>query len=76
LRALSFQPEFPRVRAIVIGRFAKSGGVTRENLTALIGEIPALYHLPVIANGDFGHMSPILNPALQAAPASASAGLS
>jgi len=60
LRALSFQPEFPSVRAMVIGRFANSGRVTRENLTALIREIPALRHLPVIGNCDFGHMTPIL----------------
>jgi muramoyltetrapeptide carboxypeptidase LdcA involved in peptidoglycan recycling len=60
LRALSFQPEFPSVRAIVIGRFANSGRVTSENLAALIREIPALRHLPVIGNCDFGHMTPIL----------------
>jgi muramoyltetrapeptide carboxypeptidase LdcA involved in peptidoglycan recycling len=60
LRALSFQSEFPNVRAVVIGRFAKSGRMSRENLTALIGEIPALRHLPVIGNCDFGHMTPIL----------------
>jgi muramoyltetrapeptide carboxypeptidase LdcA involved in peptidoglycan recycling len=60
LRALSFQPGFPGARAIVIGRFAKSGRITRENLTALIREIPALHRLPVIGNCDFGHMSPIL----------------
>ena len=60
LRALSFLPEFPEVRAIVIGRFAKSGRMTRENLTAVIHEIPALRHLPVIGNCDFGHMTPIL----------------
>ena len=60
LRALSFQPEFPNVRAIVIGRFAKSGRVTRENLAALVHEIPALHPLPVIANCDFGHTAPIV----------------
>ena len=60
LRALSFQPEFPKVRAIVIGRFAKSGRVTCDNLAALIREIPALHHLPVIGNCDFGHVTPIL----------------
>jgi muramoyltetrapeptide carboxypeptidase LdcA involved in peptidoglycan recycling len=60
LRALSFQPEFPNVRAIVVGRFAQSGCVTRENLGALISEIPALQQLPVIGNCDFGHMNPIL----------------
>ncbi|MFZ1072528.1 MAG: S66 peptidase family protein [Verrucomicrobiia bacterium] len=60
LRALSFLPEFPEVRAIVIGRYAKSGGVTRENLAALFGEIPALRHLPVVANCDFGHTTPVV----------------
>jgi muramoyltetrapeptide carboxypeptidase LdcA involved in peptidoglycan recycling len=60
LRALSFQPEFPQVRAIVIGRYAKSGGVTRENLAALIREIHSLDRLPIIGNCDFGHTMPIL----------------
>ena len=60
LRALSFQPEFPGVRAIVIGRYAQSGLVTQENLAELIRDIPALNHLPVIGNCDFGHVNPIL----------------
>lgn len=60
LRALAFLPEFAKVRGLVIGRFARSGGVTRENLTVLIGEIPALRHLPVIANCDFGHTTPMV----------------
>jgi len=60
LRSLSFLPEFSNVRAIVIGRFARSGEVTRENLAKLIGEIPALRHLPVIANCDFGHTTPVV----------------
>lgn len=58
LRALSFQPEFSGVRAIVLGRYARNGGVTRENLTALVRQIPALKHLPIIANCDFGHTTP------------------
>ena len=60
LRALAFLPEFANVRGLVIGRFARNGGVTRENLTALSGEIPALRHLPVIANCDFGHTTPMV----------------
>ena len=60
LRALTFLPGFANVRALVIGRFARSGGVTRENLTALIREIPALRSLPVIANVDFGHTTPMM----------------
>jgi muramoyltetrapeptide carboxypeptidase LdcA involved in peptidoglycan recycling len=60
LRALSFQPEFPAVRAIVLGRYASNSGVTRKNLSALIGQIPALNRLPIIANCDFGHTTPIV----------------
>jgi muramoyltetrapeptide carboxypeptidase len=59
LRALSFQPGFSGVRALVIGRFARGGGVTRENLAALLREIRALRGIPVIANCDFGHTTPI-----------------
>ena len=60
LRALAFQPAFRHVRGIVLGRFPSSGGVTRENLTALIASLPALKHLPVAANCDFGHTTPAL----------------
>ena len=59
LRALSLQPGFSGVRAIVLGRFAQSGGVTRDNLAELIGAIPAFAHLPVVANCDFGHTTPV-----------------
>jgi muramoyltetrapeptide carboxypeptidase len=59
LRALSYQPQFHGVRAVVLGRYATAGGVTRENLTALIGAIPALSRLPVVANCDFGHTTPV-----------------
>jgi muramoyltetrapeptide carboxypeptidase LdcA involved in peptidoglycan recycling len=59
LRSLAFQPAFGGVRGIVLGRFARNGRVTRENLTELIRAIPALAHLPVVANCDFGHTTPI-----------------
>jgi hypothetical protein len=38
----------------------KLGDLTRENLTVLIRGIPALHHLSVIGNCDFGHMNHIL----------------
>ena len=60
LRALAFQPGFSGVRGIVLGRYGRNGGVTRENLTHLLREIPALNRLPIIANGDFGHTAPIV----------------
>jgi muramoyltetrapeptide carboxypeptidase LdcA involved in peptidoglycan recycling len=59
LRSLTFLPEFAKVRGLVLGRFARSGGVTRENLATLLREIPALRPLPVIANCDFGHTTPM-----------------
>jgi muramoyltetrapeptide carboxypeptidase LdcA involved in peptidoglycan recycling len=59
LRSLSFQPGFSGVRGIALGRYARSGGVTREKLTALITANASLKHLPVLANCDFGHITPI-----------------
>jgi muramoyltetrapeptide carboxypeptidase len=60
LRSLSFQPGFSGVRAIAIGRYARSGGITRDHLTALIAANSSLKHLPVVANCDFGHITPIV----------------
>ncbi|HYG35876.1 MAG TPA: LD-carboxypeptidase, partial [Clostridia bacterium] len=60
LRSLSFLPDFPQVRGLVIGRYARSAGVTREKLVALLEGLPALRRLPVIANCDFGHTTPVL----------------
>jgi muramoyltetrapeptide carboxypeptidase LdcA involved in peptidoglycan recycling len=59
LRSLSFQPGFSDIRAIALGRYQSSGGVTREKLAKLVGEIPALNRMPIVANCDFGHTTPI-----------------
>jgi muramoyltetrapeptide carboxypeptidase len=59
LRALAFQPAFAGVRGIVLGRYARDGRITRENLTEVVRQIPALRGLPVIANCDFGHTAPV-----------------
>jgi muramoyltetrapeptide carboxypeptidase LdcA involved in peptidoglycan recycling len=64
LRALTFQPGFSGVRGLVLGRYARSGGVTRENLTALLQHISALNHLPIVANADFGHTTPMVTLAI------------
>ncbi len=60
LRALSFQASFESVRAIVLGRYARSARVNRDNLAALIRSNPAVARLPVIGNFDFGHTTPIM----------------
>jgi muramoyltetrapeptide carboxypeptidase LdcA involved in peptidoglycan recycling len=60
VRALTMQPGFGGVRGIVIGRYARDGRIDRGKMTAMIKNIPALTNLPVIANCDFGHTTPIL----------------
>jgi muramoyltetrapeptide carboxypeptidase LdcA involved in peptidoglycan recycling len=60
LRALTYQPGFDRVLGIVIGRFPRDAGVKQENLLRLIQAIPALSRIPVLANCDFGHTTPML----------------
>lgn len=60
LRALSFQPFFEGVRAIVLGRYPRSAGVNRDNLAGAIRSNPAMARLPVIGNCDFGHTTPVM----------------
>jgi muramoyltetrapeptide carboxypeptidase len=60
LRALSFQPGFRSVRGIVLGRYARSEGVNREKIVALVQNIPALAGIPIVANCDFGHTTPMM----------------
>lgn len=59
LQALAYQPDFANVKALVIGRFQKASGLTREKLDYIVRSIPQLRGLPVIANADFGHTTPM-----------------
>jgi muramoyltetrapeptide carboxypeptidase len=60
LESLIQQPGFSGVRGIVIGRFQKESVVTREMLRQMIKDKPKLAGMPVIANADFGHTSPMI----------------
>lgn len=60
LQALCYQPDFKNVKALVIGRFQKKSEISREILEFIINNKPELKDLPVIANVDFGHATPIL----------------
>lgn len=60
LRALTFQPQFRGVRGLIIGRYSRDGRIDRQKLAALIEAIPALADLPVVANVDFGHTTPVM----------------
>jgi muramoyltetrapeptide carboxypeptidase LdcA involved in peptidoglycan recycling len=60
LQALICQPDFKNVKALVIGRFQKGSKVTREGLEYILNTTPELKDLPILANVDFGHSSPLL----------------
>lgn len=60
-QSLLQQPDFKNVKAVLIGRFQKKSNVTREQLEFMIKRFnPYLKDIPVFANLDFGHSTPIL----------------
>lgn len=48
------------VSGLLIGRFQQESGLTRELLAEIVSRKPALNGVPVVANLDFGHTSPML----------------
>jgi muramoyltetrapeptide carboxypeptidase LdcA involved in peptidoglycan recycling len=60
LESLIHQPNFDKVKGIVIGRFQKASEVKTELLIKAIKSKRELGHLPVLANVDFGHTSPMI----------------
>jgi muramoyltetrapeptide carboxypeptidase len=60
LQSLIHQPSFSGVKGIVIGRFQKASQMTREKLVWIIRSKPELAAMPVVANADFGHTSPMI----------------
>lgn len=53
-------PEFKTVKGIVLGRAQKNSEMNREKWTKLIKSKPELEKIPVIADCDFGHTTPII----------------
>lgn len=60
LQALAYQPDFANVKGLVIGRFQKGSQISREDLQYIVDSIPQLKDIPVLANVDFGHTTPML----------------
>lgn len=60
LQSLIHQPGFSGVRGIVLGRFQIESDMSTDGIRELFSTRPVLQHLPIIANLDFGHTSPIL----------------
>lgn len=60
LQALCHQPDFKNVKGLVIGRFQKGSKMDRETLEFIINNKTELKNIPVIANVDYGHTTPII----------------
>ena len=48
------------IRGIVFGRFQKKSNITRNQMEKLIQIRPQLGKIPIVANADFGHTSPMI----------------
>lgn len=58
LQAAIHQPYFNRVKAVLVGRFQKDTNFKLDTLKRIIHSQPALTHIPVVCNLDFGHTDP------------------
>jgi muramoyltetrapeptide carboxypeptidase len=59
LASLLQLPDAGGVQGLVIGRFQEASGVTRSLLDQIIDRQDRLTGVPVLANADFGHTSPL-----------------
>lgn len=60
LQSLIQQPNFKAAKGVVIGRFQKASKMTVDLLISIIKTKKELDNLPIIANVDFGHTSPMI----------------
>jgi muramoyltetrapeptide carboxypeptidase len=60
LQSLLLLEDFSKVKGIVFGRFQKSSKMTKELLFKIIASKQELKNIPIIADVDFGHTSPMI----------------
>lgn len=60
LQSLIHLPNFDKVKGVVIGRFQNASEIKTEHLIKVIKSKTELSHIPVLANVDFGHTSPMV----------------
>lgn len=60
LASLLQLPDAAGIRGLVIGRFQQESKVTREQLEEIVSRQPLPNDVPVLANVDFGHTSPLM----------------
>lgn len=58
LEWLLMQKGSDAIEGLLIGRFQKNAGVSREGLKDILLEKPRLQGVPIVANVDFGHTNP------------------
>ena len=59
MQALAQRDDFANVKAVLIGRFQKASAVSEEMKNFIVKSIPQLANIPVVADLDFGHTTPI-----------------
>ena len=59
LQSLIHQPGFENVKGILLGRAEKNCDMSKEKWISMVKNKPELANIPVIANADFGHTTPI-----------------
>lgn len=60
LTSLLQVPDAATIQGLVIGRFQRASGMTRTLLEQIVSCQPVLADVPVLANADFGHTSPLV----------------
>ena len=60
LQSIIHQPNFEKVKGLVIGRFQKKSDITPDVLKHIVRTKDELSNIPIIANVDFGHTNPLI----------------
>jgi muramoyltetrapeptide carboxypeptidase LdcA involved in peptidoglycan recycling len=60
LQSVLHQPDAKHLRGVVIGRFQKASKMTPAKIEKMIKTKKELRRVPVIANADFGHTTPMI----------------
>lgn len=60
LQSVIHLPNFNKVKGIVIGRFQKKSEIKKDQLERVIKTKKELNSIPILANVDFGHTSPMM----------------
>lgn len=58
LQSLIHQPDFHKVKGIVLGRFQVGSKMEEEKLLRIISSKKELQNIPIVSNVNFGHTSP------------------